>query len=509
MRFGRHGVAKEPPDSLEEVRVDAEIGDDPAGLAATADAVVRGCSIRYARIKSLRGLIEAVHRHPDATLAPPADERGDDWKPPDPRSPDALTKLAIYGGEIDDDGEYRGLDIRVTLTLRTHFGGDVRFGEARFGGDAGFDWASFSRDARFARARFGGDARFDRARFGGDAGFYGARFGGNASFGGATFGGATFGGHADFSGASFAEGVTGDLRPYFLRTATFAEATQEPPRTIWARTKKKISNWCSRTFGWHLVRALGQLQILNRISVVAIIAVPVLAALTAMLQAQFPEWPSLGKSLALAFFAAVFVTFGLLVYQIFVPDSIRKHDEDEFIDLHHQRYPEDAKDRNDGLRRAIDHLEAIAKKRPDRHPNFVEHHGDTIWIPPRDEIGWFEDWKPPAKENDTGGDDAEKAEQSADETGQSESGSRMGVVPGAERRRITIEEGAKAEYWLKSREKLVGAWASFILYGIGIGCLLAILVIQSNEVRKAAGWWVVEEQQTVNETAEERNAVHE
>lgn len=66
---------------------------------------------------------------------------------------------------------------------------------------------------------------------------------------------------------------------------------------------------------------------------------------------------------------------------------------------------------------------------------------------------------------------------------------RMGIVPGAERARITIEEGAHAEYWLKSRDKIGWAWASFILYVIGIGCLLVILYLQSREVGRAAGWW--------------------
>jgi hypothetical protein len=61
-------------------------------------------------------------------------------------------------------------------------------------------------------------------------------------------------------------------------------------------------------------------------------------------------------------------------------------------------------------------------------------------------------------------------------------------VPGAERRRIVIEEGARAEYWLKSREKIVWASVSFTLYMVGIGFLLLILAIQLHRVLDAAGW---------------------
>jgi len=208
------------PNSLEEVRIDGEIGSDPDELKAIADAIVRGCSIRYARITALRALIEAVQYHDGGTFAPPADDRGDNWKPPKDDSPDALTHLAIYGGEIDDDGDYRELDIRVSLTLRTHFSGIAGFDRARFGGVAGFNWASFGGVARFNKARFCGVAwflgasfgrgvRFDSARFDGDAWFLGASFDGEAGFNVASFGGdagfsdASFGGDAKFQFAHF------------------------------------------------------------------------------------------------------------------------------------------------------------------------------------------------------------------------------------------------------------------------------------------------------------------
>ena len=600
-----------PQNSLEEVRIYGEIGDDPAELETVADAVARGCSICYARIKSLRALVEAVQRRPGTNLAPPREERPEEWTPPDGDSSDeSLTALRIYGGEILD-GDCGSLDIRVTLALATRFAGDASFEEASFAGDASFDgasfagtaWfrgASFARDASFNRTSFAGDASFEEASFAGEALFDRATFEGGASFRAATFAaeasfedatfageaslrGATFAGDASlreatfagdasfedatfageasfdkatfakeaffdkatfagaasfdkatfegtgwFGGAIFAGAVEGDLRRCFLRTVKFGKRIGVP-RRIW--------HWATRV-SWQQVRALGQLQILNRVSLFALIAVPVLVAcwpavraltgayhrgvaeshaamdrlllqieraassapmtddarrrvleVTEQASATSTAWqerlaeivsesPYIGHTLSLLFFAAVFVTLGLLMYQVLAAEDVRKYDKDEFIDRAHLRYHEEATDRDDGLRRSIEHLEMIAKRRPDRHPNLVRHHGDTIWIPPRDRIDWFEKWKPPGNvSTDTRPHDADRSKDAP-----------LAIVPGAERRRITIEEGAAAEYWLKSRKSIGGAWVSFLFYLIGILCLLSVLVIQAKRVAEAAGW---------------------
>ncbi|MCK4873125.1 MAG: pentapeptide repeat-containing protein, partial [Phycisphaerales bacterium] len=336
-----------------------------------------------------------------------------------------------------------------------------------FAGDARFYWASFAGDVGFYDASFAGDAWFYEASFAGDARFIGASFARGARF----------------DRANFAGDVSGDLRRSYLRTAVFGEEAQRTqPREGMAKWLRRAVHWImpwrwiTRSFGWQKVRALGQLQILNRVSVFALIVVPVLAALTGALQAQFPEWPNLGTTPALVFFASVAVTLGLFVYQTQAAEDVRKYDEDEFVDRAHRRYPEDATDRDDGLRRAIEHLEVIAKRRLDRHRNFVKHHGDTIWIPPRDQINWFVDVEPvPVDETET--DPEKRPEVSSSE-----------IVPGAERRRITIEEGAKAEYWLKSRKSVFSAWVSFLLYLIGIGFLFVVLVIQGKRIVEAAGW---------------------
>ncbi len=520
-------MAHRPPNRLEEFRIHGEIGDDPAELDAVADAVVRGCSICYSRIKSLGALIEAVQRHADATLALPPEA------PEEERGPlEALTALRIYGGELLL-AECRSVDIRVRLTLATRFAGDASFEDATFAGDASFHRATFVGTASFRGATFAEDASFEDATFAGvEASFDRATFVGTASFGEATFEGAalfdeaSFAKIAWFDGATFEGAVEGDLRRCFLRTATFGKRIGTP-RRIW--------HWVSWQVSWQRVRALGQLQILNRVSLFALIAVPVLVAcwpavralagayhrgvaeshaamdrlllqmeraasiapmtdearrrvleVTEDASATSTEWqerlaeivsesPYIGPTLAFVFFAAVCVTLGQLIYQVWAAEDVRKYDRDEFVDRVLRRYTEKATDRGDGLRRSIEHLEVIAKRQPDRHRNLVKHHGDTIWIPPRDRIDWFEDAK--TDSTDTRSHESDRSEDAP-----------TGIVPGEERQCITIEEGGAAEYWLKSRKLIGWAFLSFLLYLIGIGFLIVVLLIQLRHVIVAAGW---------------------
>jgi len=491
------------------------------------------------------------------------------------------------------------------------FAGKARFNEASFTGAAQFAWASFAGEASFYEVSFAGEALFNEASFTGAAQFTKASFAGKASFpgarfaeevsfyevsfaGAAWFAGARFAREASFYGASFAGRVDGDFRCAELPTARFGEEAQEYikgragkakgaespslDRTLGRRARiPRLKSWvsppASRQFGWKTVRGLGQLSILTRVSLIALIAVPVIAAfwpavraaagayhryvgeshaamdrvlletrkvatdgtipLPAEIQSRLEsavkqmekasdrwhdqvdqivkESPHMGMTLVFTFFAAVAVTFGLLLYQVRAPEEVPKFDEDAFIDRAHRRYPEEATDRNDGLRRAIENLERIAERRPDRHKSFVKHHGDTIWVPPREMIEWFDDLmeEPKAPVASPGKAGAPEGEPSAAVnaagppvlSGQTGSnvvpvsgtiGPRSGQVPGAERRRIVIEEGARAEYWLKSRENLRSAGFSFALYLIGIVCLLIGLCIQMWRVVQAAGWFLPE-----------------
>ena len=279
--------------------------------------------------------------------------------------------------------------------------------------------------------------------------------------------------------------------------------------------------------GWHLVRALGRLSILNRVSLVALVAAPVLAAIfmagRGLAAGDSPGWVRwitesvgvekikermatlhLSATVALTFIAAVLVTIGLFIYQTFAPDVIKARDEDEHVRDVEARYSDQNTSlRRDGLRRSIERLEDQAKVRFGRHPRFVKHHGDLIWIPPADKPEWFEDASLP--DEDATRKQAEETVRKAREActlpvddaaiAEAMKGleirapkDRAGFVPGVERARICIEEGARAEYWLKSHEKVRWAWASLTCYVLGVVVLMVILLMQLRSVSRAA-WW--------------------
>ena len=480
-------------------------------------------------------------------------------------------RAAFAGNAWFADATFAGDAIFVDATFagnawfeRAAFAGDAGFADATFAGDTGFVAATFARDARFDGARFAGNAsffgatffftrfasatfighaefegvaftaeawfadatfaqgaRFDGTAFAGDTWFARATFAGDMWFGGARFEGATFAGRAEFQGARINGACSGDLRLLTVRSAEAALPPIRfqlqkgrwwslPARVIWSASQWLGSTWPgSGWLGWNKVRALGGLTILNRVSLIALFAIPVIAAAYIALQAiirehlsrgdVLPLWvdwltrvvgdnPHLSPTLALTFFAAVGVTLGLLIYQMGAPDAIKKSDEEEFVGRIESRYPEGAAQRDDGLRRAIEKLEDIARRRRNRHPNFVKHHGDLLWIPPRDKIEWFRDETLPTLEQLQA--QAEAAFKAAGRKGEAPRGvapqEREGYLPGAERARICIEEGARAEYWLLSHEKIAWAWASMLCYCAGLGCLLLILVIQCVNVARAA-----------------------
>mgnify|MGYP000552793715 CR=1 FL=1 len=524
------GMGEDAGQGGDEPRVWAEIGSDAAQLKEIAEAVVRGAWLVHARILDLRKLVEAVQACAGVNLA----KVGEDGKP----TTNKPTELVIRLCEVVE-ANLSGLDIGVTLNAsQSRFAGNAVFNGASFAGFAWFDGASFEGDAGFDDASFKGDAGFTRASFARAAGFDRARFAG---------------------------GVAGDLRGVSVRDSVFRLPRPKPEESRWTpagmagRLWWIAEEWARVKFGWKHVRALGQLSILARVSLVALIAVPLLAAVwpavqafasayhrevaetrlqvdrllheveraadaapltadvetrvlgaTASVERAADAWgarlaellaedPALGTTLALTFFAAVAVTLGLLLYQIACPPEVKAHDEDDFVQRTHARYS-DAGDvrRRDGLGRSIEQLEEIAERRSDRHRSFVKHGRVTVWVPPREKMEWFDDSNLPnhekiaeavtRKPDDTRSDVELVTPSVPERTEFVLYQERDGFMPGAERARIVIEEGAKAEYWLLCRTNGKRARLSFGLYVVGIGFLLAILVIQCVEVARAA-WW--------------------
>lgn len=542
---------------------------------------------------------------------------GADTERPEREKP---TVLRLRHAVVLEAGDFGGLDIGLTLRLGARFHAAADFRYARFHADANFREACFHADAVFAGVRFHADADFSGASFHADAGFSGARFHANAGFcrvrfhaharfwqarfhadahfdqarfhaaagfrqarfhGGARFDGANF--HADagfsearFHAAAFFHGARfhseaalfGDLRRADVRAAKVVPTIEyDPDLAVRRRIVRSLRRAPGRAWQgvrrlldgvrWTLLRSIGELSFLARLSVFALILVPPLAsgwpAIRAGIvgynhalddaSARFHEaaealheaagkvgaiepvenavrdleesardWSvrfegmttdklDLPWSLALAFFAAAFLTLGQLVYQMRAPSTVRKRDEDEFIEWMHERYGDQKTDSEDGLRRACEWLAAAAKVDRRRHANLVEHHKETVWVPPKERLDWFEDVEFTRADVDLPGPDEEApaeprgdADDEAAETltrlpEEAESARPEGYLPAAVRRRIAIEEGARAEYFMASRENRVGAWFCFVFYLIGMAALLGILYVQGMHVARAAGWW--------------------
>ena len=234
-------------------------------LEALADAIVRnGTVIERKTVPDLRQLIEAVQsaaeNSPGARLAPPREQRGDDWKPPY-----QFIALEIRGGEIAD-ARCTGLDIRVVLVI-----------ESTFTGAADFDKTSFARHAIFSKAAFSGIANFEMATFSGIASFNEAMFSARANFekamffprtdfaifsaaafsGTANFKTATFSGKADFYSARFSEKAIFEEATFseqvlfaeatFSRSANFVKTAFSDDAIFWMTTFSSDANFSSVT----------------------------------------------------------------------------------------------------------------------------------------------------------------------------------------------------------------------------------------------------------------------
>ncbi len=407
------------------------------------------------------------------------------------------------------------------------FSGVAFFSQAQFFRDGLFDRVTFSDMADFRAANFGRVAAFTHASFRAQAQFNWARFGILTKFEKATFSSdASFmstnlGSHASFFEATFCGDVHGDLRRAIVRSARFGR-----DRTGAEKAKD--------FFNWVRIRRLGERDILTRVSYAALIVAPVLAgvwpAVRAGVNAAREAWePGAGSaldkpyfplSLALAFFAAVAVTVARAIYESLAPEALQADDERGFIERKVARFEslraagKDGAAANDALRDSTEKIAAIARTRPDRHANFVSRFGESVWIPPRDRIEWFEEPevvnsgpstepltpRPPLPGGEgeaapftprpplAGGEGEEKRPTKGEERRPPRVGD-PGIMSGAERARVAIEEGARAEYLMLGEEKPSAAWASGLLYTVAVLMILAIFLIQLWRVALESSAW--------------------
>ncbi|MGJ8635945.1 MAG: pentapeptide repeat-containing protein [Phycisphaerales bacterium] len=456
------------------------------------------------------------------------------------------SKLLFENANIGDISSFSNCHFKDTTTFRSaYFSEKTDFRTTIFDKLTSFRHARFNSSIDFTDARFYSSTYFDNAFFAGESWLFNTFFNHESSFIDTVFAQQAYFDGARFMGECRTEGIElkkhcsygthegngskffsnndnrGDFRKADVRCVYLHHFTPPPMNSATLKIFFRHLIDLYTNINWTLIRAIGELSILARVSFVALIFVPMLASAWPAVrvgvtgyndsvvelserfedgaealrdvsgeleggagdslidevdgvEASIQAWSdrfgrmavddqNLPSTMAFAFFAAAFVTVGQLVYQSNVPATIRKYDEEAFIEWMHGRYHDDTPDRADGLRRACEYLKVIADAKPERNANFVKHHNEMIWIPPKDKIEWFEDVE------------------LADGESYPE-----GYVPAAERERIALEEGAKAEYWYHAQKSKGYARACFFAYAIGMILLFFILILQGVNVARAA-----------------------
>lgn len=256
---------------------------------------------------------------------------------------------------------------------------------------------------------------------------------------------------------------------------------------------------------WGIVRSVGELAILSRISLSALVVVPILAGLWPAIRAGVqrysqlhwhegvlfrlsratfghyesvgPPAPSGGYFLqatmpgvwAALFFAALFVVIGRAIYQAGCPQFVRERTR---FDVMRDEMEEFRRTReSEGDRRLQEAIDDIKQAGEDEqlgwfwHPNLVRHNGRPVWIPssvddfayePR-EITLPEGIDPPEGK---GGEPLMTA---------------PAVMSQTSREDIAIQQGASARYDIIARQNLGGLRASLWCYVIA--AMLVVLVV--------------------------------
>ncbi len=393
----------------------------------------------------------------------------------------------------------------------TTFDGDANFKRSMFDSDANFKRSTFDRNAGFSGSKFVGEADFGGSKFVGEADFGGSKFVGEASFASLTFDGdvgfreskfvddavfvnSTFGGSAVFQGSTFYgrcffQGSRWLGRGFDLDDGDLRRAELERIRQYLPERSGLVSRIGANAFGWpqwRVVRAIGSLTALTRVSYWALLVVPILAAV----------WPAVRRGIntyndghaelllpevmpltwALAWGAAVAVALGQVIYQSVAPERVKQTTAEAMIRQAREDTRQDGMIVEERLRAAIDAIRLAAEKLPYLYNSwFVKRGLRTIWLP--HDVKYYEDWEPeeePADEKEERG--FEKEPHTAQEVGS------------ADRKRIAIEEGERATYELAVRDK--PSWAALAtgLYLIGGWFVLMILLTQTASILAATGF---------------------
>jgi hypothetical protein len=415
------------------------------------------------------------------------------------------------------------------------------FDGTRFDGNTSFQFAEFGPETLFTGANLGECAWFANTTFGNFADFRHATFGQGASFQNATFG----------RNADFREAKLGDWANFhcarFGPGGGIGNARHSLKTTGWRRLLSPLGHFLE-WYNWSRTASFGRIQILTRVSYFALLIVPVIAGvwpavrvavhsvafdaekatgrlraanqraqefiasmdanvpfegnLTALLEevetsatqveselSQFQQSPHhMPTGLVLAFFSALCVALGHLIYQVGADERVRADSEtgyrrdrnSEFRDAHeHQR--------KDLLLRTFGPLHRLAELTPgSRNSTLVRHHDRLVWLPESiDRLNTL-----PASTQDESDAHLRADDQSDSEawTEDAEVSEQLQVEHLREELElILVDEGASAEYQLFARQNMWAAYASGMLYLAAAFLIAWLIALQAGHVLRAGG----------------------
>lgn len=412
---------------------------------------------------------------------------------------------------------------------RTSFADIAIFNEARFGDQSSFRDAIFGTSASFVLASFRDGTCFDFASFADKAAFTGATFGAKASFQGVTF--TPF---VSFDNARF--GPAGGLDGVVVRSI-------KPVASAWG---DRFAAWCDaprRWFvvntSWNFVRTAGESAILNRVSMLALIIVPLVAGAwpavravvhgyalglgeaqgayesaranllleASRMTARLPVSPaadvpaivgrldeqvssiaahlqeaatgpvSLSISWGLLFFGALAVVLGRTVYGWAAPEYVRARGRNDTILADAETFRAAKDQRRDLILRAITRLQQAAFELPEvRHPCFVSRHGRAVLVPANMEQ--FDQLKTEFEQH------LENREIAESDPSLEDSLRPPPAHTPEEIEILLIEEGAGAEYDVLARRSSVRMNIATFLYAAGLYCIAWLITHQATGIVK-------------------------
>jgi uncharacterized protein YjbI with pentapeptide repeats len=219
---------------------------------------------------------------------------------------------------------------------------------------------------------------------------------------------------------------------------------------------------------WMNVRVFGAIHLLTKASYVSLLVVPILAGGWPVVHAFFTaanqagisgrhQPPDLPYSLAAAFFAALSVAFGHLLYEVYADPLLKRTTLAGFKREKWQDFNKSGPGQKRQLDLALLSIQEAARRRPSmRNANVVPVAGLFEWIPYR-------------------------ADQFRSVNGND-------VVHVDEQILVTIEAGAEADYETMAFNNQQWAYFAISFYVIAVSLIVSIIWIQSISVLQQAGW---------------------